>query len=268
MAFRVVKRCWNGALLLPLRWAEDLAEDDGIAGGSGGGEKFADWTALVGPPGPGDPGLAFLDAFQGRLFGRAEGRLGFRGGQGWSSSAARKGRRRRGGLFFRPGTYRWPEEIEDAQLLRGLLLERRRGRGAPLPLKDFLAGVVVEIGQGLVLVPLLLPLQVLPDEFQGRDDHEDQENNGLGIIEECFHLIEELELRAGPGCGDFLDLGAASSRPIVIGNRLAHLGVGLDVLVTNVIHDAEVSRAEGLGDGEGDLGLGLDDLGTHLLGAG
>ena len=88
-----------------------------------------------------------------------------------------------------------------------------------MPLQELLAGVVVEIGQGLVLLALLLlPLEILPDEFQGRDDHENQEDDGLGIIEECFHLIEELGWRAGKGCGGFLDLAVASARSVVISN--------------------------------------------------
>lgn len=48
--------------------------------------------------------------------------------------------------------------------------------------------MVVKFRQGLVLVLLLFPLAILPDEFQGRDDHEDQQDDGLGILEEFFHL--------------------------------------------------------------------------------
>jgi hypothetical protein len=40
----------------------------------------------------------------------------------------------------------------------------------------------------------------------------------------------------------------------------AHGGVGLHVLHAVVVHDAEMAGAERFGDGEGDLGFGLDDI--------
>src|SRR5439155_2819025 len=48
------------------------------------------------------------------------------------------------------------------------------------------------------------------------------------------------------------------------GDRLAHGGVGLDVLQAVIIHHAQVPAAEGLGDGAGDLGLGQNDRGAVL----
>ena len=56
-----------------------------------------------------------------------------------------------------------------------------------------------------------------------------------------------------------------------IGRRsdlLPHFGVGEDVVVFGVIHDAELAVAEGLGDGERDLGFCFDDASAHFLGAG
>src|SRR5690606_132708 len=45
---------------------------------------------------------------------------------------------------------------------------------------------------------------------------------------------------------------------------LAHVGVGDDVLHVVVVEHPELARAEGLGDGQRQLGLGLDDEGAHL----
>ena len=86
-------------LLLPLGRSEDLTQDDGIPGSRGSGEKFADGSATAGPPRADRFQGGFLDAFEGRLFGRAEGRVGPGGGgeSRWRWSRARQGRRRRGG---------------------------------------------------------------------------------------------------------------------------------------------------------------------------
>src|SRR5262249_31517557 len=60
-------------------------------------------------------------------------------------------------------------------------------------------------------------------------------------------------------------LAIVASRVAGAGDRVAHLGVGLDVPQAALILDADVPRAERLGDRPGDLGLRLDRLGPVLL---
>ena len=45
----------------------------------------------------------------------------------------------------------------------------------------------------------------------------------------------------------------------------AHIGVGLDVLHTVVVHNAEISVAESFGHCQRHFGLGLDNLGAGFL---
>lgn len=55
---------------------------------------------------------------------------------------------------------------------------------------------------------------------------------------------------------------------VIAGDAFAHIGVGHDIAVAHVVHHSQIAAAERFGDGHGDLGLGFDDLGAHLLGAG
>jgi len=57
-----------------------------------------------------------------------------------------------------------------------------------LSFENLLTRFVIQFRQRLGLVLLLFSLEILPDEFQGRDDHEDQQDDGLGILEEFFHV--------------------------------------------------------------------------------
>lgn len=178
----------EGLLLLSLGRSEDLAQDDGIPGSRRSGEKLADRPATNGTPGPGHLRPAFFDAFQGRLFRRTEGRVGpgRGGGSRWGRSCGGdgQGRRRRGGRFHGRA-----EEIEDAQLPGGLSgCGLFRGSVGPLSFENLLTRFVIQFRQGLVLVLLFFSLEVLPNEFQGCDDHEDQQDDGLGILKELFHL--------------------------------------------------------------------------------
>ena len=48
----------------------------------------------------------------------------------------------------------------------------------------------------------------------------------------------------------------------------SHVSIRVNVLVFDVVHDAEVAVAEGFGDGHWDAGFCFDYFGAHLLGAG
>ena len=60
----------------------------------------------------------------------------------------------------------------------------------------------------------------------------------------------------------------SSELGLVAGDGGAHVGVGVDVLIFDVVHDAEIAAAEGFRDGHGHASFGFNHFGAHLLGAG